>query len=186
MGEARRKAEADWAGEARPRDTWCPGCGSKRLHVMAQADLARFGVDCDWHGCLDCGAVWEAFPQSYARDPVASPPCDNCAFRPGSHEQADPEHWRNLLVTLKLNADDFGGGRFFCHKGVPIDMTKGPGNFRFPRKPVLMDGKPLLNPDGSTVTTEDTDQMRTCSGFLRMLWAQRRKRGLSMGTPHHV
>lgn len=75
--------------------------------------------------------------------------------------------------------DNFGmfTGKFYCHKGVPIDMDKGPGNFLFPKKPVTMDGEPVHNPDGSQVMTWDTARMRTCSGFLRMVWARNRKAG---------
>ena len=57
---------------------------------------AHFEIDCEWQTCRDCRAVWEAFPPVYARDPVCAEPCDNCAFRPGSPEQADPERWKRV------------------------------------------------------------------------------------------
>lgn len=178
MGKASRKREADARGVARPRDPWCPACGSKRLHVLPMARFADWGADGDWHGCLDCKAVWEPFPAVYARDPLACEPCDNCAFRPGSPEQQDPEGWKNLIAKLKPGGDDrdYGWleqGRFFCHKGVPIDLTKGPGNFLFPQCPVMIDGEPVRTADGSLATTEDVRKMRICSGFLRMVRAHK-------------
>jgi hypothetical protein len=178
MGEARRKLDADACGIPRPRDHRCPGCGSKRIMDMPTAELRAIaaGISCDWQACRDCRAVWEPFPPDYARDPVCADPCDNCAFRPGSPEQGDPERWKALIASLKPDTDYQGfGGRFYCHKGVPIDMTKGPGNFLFPQKPVVMDGNPLCNPDGTIVTAEDVGRMRICSGFLRMVWARNRK-----------
>ena len=58
--------------------------------------------------------------------------------------------WRALLDTLKPHASGFGfAGKFYCHKGVPIDLSKGPGNFRFPQKPVLMNGDPIRLADGT-------------------------------------
>jgi hypothetical protein len=176
MGEARRKLDADACGIARPREDRCPVCRSRHVILMPAATFpAASEIDCDWQGCRVCLAVWEPFPASYVRDPVCAEPCDNCAFRPGSPEQADPERWKALIESLKPDPDGFFTGRFFCHKGVPIDMAKGPGNYLFPRTPVLMDGEPVRNPDGSVVTMEDTRKMRTCSGFLRMFWARLRK-----------
>ena len=54
-------------------------------------------------------------------------------------------------------------------------MTKGPGNFLFPKKPVTMNGEAMRNADGSAVLTFDLARMRVCSGFLRMTWAHNRK-----------
>ena len=181
MGEAKRKIDADACGIPRPRDNKCPACGSRRIVDMAKADAAGVvavyaGIDCDWQGCRDCKAVWEAFPAVYVRDPVCAEPCDNCAFRPGSPEQKDPESWKGLIAKLKPTGDLLRDGQFYCHKGIPIDMANGPGNFLFPQTPVLMDGKPVRNPaDGSIVTTEDTSKMRACSGWLRMVWAHAAK-----------
>lgn len=176
MGEARQKLDMDARGIARPRDNRCPACRSTRIVDMPTASLTHFdGVTCDWQGCRDCKAVWEPFPPVYARDPVCAEPCDNCAFRPGSPEQADPEGWRKLLESLKPDASyGYFTGQFYCHKGVPIDISKGPGNFLFPRTPALIDGQPVRE-DGAIVTTEDVAKMRTCSGFLRMVWARNRK-----------
>lgn len=170
MGEARRKADADACGIARPRDHRCPGCGSQRIMDMPTASLRQItdSITCDWQACRDCSAVWEPFPAVYARDPVCAEPCDNCAFRPGSPEQADTAGWRGLLESLKPDqSHGYFTGRFYCHKGVPIDLSKGPGNFLFPQKSVAVDGE--------TITTEDVSKMRICSGFLRMVWARNRK-----------
>lgn len=177
MGEARRKLEADACGIARPRDPWCPACRSRQtVDVPRSSFPAHFGVDADWQTCRDCKAVWEPFPPVYARDPVCAEPCDNCAFRPGSPEQADADGWKSLIESLKPEQSyGYFTGRFYCHKGVPIDLSKGPGNFLFPRTPVMMDGQAVKNPDGTIATTEDTAKMRACSGFLRMVWARNRK-----------
>lgn len=176
MGEARRKLDADACGIPRPRDNRCPACAGRRIVDMPRSEFpAHLSIGCDWQCCCDCRAVWEAFPTSYVRDPVCADPCDNCAFRPGSPEQADPERWKALIETLKPDGDGWFTGRFYCHKGVPIDMTKGPGNFLFPQKTVTVDGVPLKRSDGSIVTTEDVSKIRVCSGFLRMFWARIRK-----------
>jgi hypothetical protein len=178
MGEARRKQEIDWAGKPRPRDERCPACGGKRLAMILREQLTTFEAKSDYQCCLDCRALWEPFPASYARDPVAAEPCDNCAFRPGSPEQQDPEAWKQLMVSLKPGGDEYGwldSGRFYCHKGVPIDQEKGPGNFLFPKTPLMMDGEPVLNGDGTPKMIEDIKRMRVCSGFLRMVWAYRAK-----------
>jgi hypothetical protein len=172
MGEARRKIDADACGIARPRDDRCPVCRSRRI-VSIPPD--RLDIECEMQACADCRTVWEPFPASYVRDPVCAEPCDNCAFRPGSPEQAAPERWKTMIESLKPDSEWWFTGHFYCHKGVPIDMTKGPGNFLFPQKPILMDGEPVRNADGTIVTVEDISKMRTCSGFLRMFWARLRK-----------
>jgi hypothetical protein len=186
VGEAKRKRDhqldLDARGIVRPRDPWCPACGSKRTHDMPLDSIpftlrTDAHIDCGWMMCLDCAAVWEPFPESYVRDPVCAELCNNCAFRPGSSEQQDKVKWKALIDSLHPDAE-YGHfrGQFFCHKGVPIDMSRGPGNFLFPMKPVLLDGEPVKNPDGSTVMTQDTSKMRTCSGFLRFVWAINAKR----------
>ena len=141
----------------------------------------QFEIDCEWQGCLDRRAVWEAFPPVYVRDPVCAEPCDNCAFRPGSHEQQDPERWKALIESLKPGDEGWFTGRFYCHKGVPIDMSKGPGNFLFPTVPVMMDGEPVANPDGSVVMMPDQRKMRVCTGYLKMFWARAEKQRAGRG-----
>jgi len=183
MGEARRKLAADAAGIPRPRDRRCPACGSGKIMFIPRGkfppDLAHF-VDSDIETCHDCRAMWEPFPDVYVRDVVCAEPCDNCAFRPGSPEQRDPVRWRELMSALKpAPSDDYGfnTGWFYCHKGVAIDMTKGPGNFLFPKRPLTLDGEPVRNPDGTVKMIEDTRRMRTCSGFLQVVWRHRDKKG---------
>lgn len=135
MGEARRrrlaKEHAYANGLPTPRPDSCPSCSSKRLRdvdptSMDATDRAIFEhhFDAPLQLCLDCGAVWEPFPaEGYVEDPVAAEPCDNCAFRPGSPEQRDPERWRELVTHLKPGADPMGDHRFYCHKHMPIDLT---------------------------------------------------------------
>lgn len=185
MGEAKRKrdarANAYYDGKPFAVPPRCPACGSLnavRILKEAISPEVRKHLDCDIEICNDCRAVWEAFPAAgYVEDPVCAEPCDNCAFRPGSPEQRDPERWRELMDSLKAGTDAGGcsGGWFYCHKGTPIDMAKGPGNFLFPQKPVLMDGETIKNSDGSAVLTHDVAKMRTCSGYLRMVWARNGK-----------
>jgi hypothetical protein len=178
MGEARRKRfarEADYAmGQAVPRPGTCPACGSKQIgHITPGPDQPKEIRNVEHGVCADCRAIWEAFPPLYVEDGVCAEPCDNCAFRPGSPEQGDPEKWKALIATLKPD-QSYGHftGRFYCHKHVPIDMTKGPGNFLFPQRP--LDAGDLTLPEPTMVP--DTSKMRTCSGFLRMFWAQNAKR----------
>lgn len=183
MGEAKRRRdareEAYAYGKLFKPEPECPGCQSKRIKRIpaphAEPLMQRhFGVDLEM--CMNCEAIWEAFPAAgYVEDSVCAEPCDNCAFRPGSPEQADKEGWKALIAKLKPGADDFFKDRFYCHKGVPIDLEAGPGNFKFPQRAVTMDGEIVRNPDGSPALIADTAKMRTCSGFLRMFWAQRAK-----------
>lgn len=183
MGEAKRKRDArlDAFATGKPFAVppECPKCGSPNVvRILKEAipPNIRKHLDCDIEICNACRAVWEAFPAGgYIEDPVCAEPCDNCAFRPGSPEQQDPETWRALMDSLKANDGAWQGGRFYCHKHVAIDMTKGPGNFLFPQKPVTMDGVPMRETDGTPVLTHDTSKMRTCSGFLRMHWSRAKK-----------
>ena len=169
MGEAKRRREYRERAyaEARPvgRPEVCPGCGSKRIRYFSPAALARAArgrkgappaPECEIAGCFTCRAIWEPFPKAYIEDEVAAEPCDNCAFRPGSPEQADADEWRALIDQLRPDEHGWFSGRFYCHKNVPIDQAQGAGNFLFPRRP---DGTP------------DITRMRVCSGFLRVFWA---------------
>jgi hypothetical protein len=173
MGEARRRKmariNASAEGSPVPRIDECPACRSRKIgYGMFEDqhfDRVEYGV------CTDCEAVWEAFPAMMVEDPVCAEPCDNCAFRPGSPEQEDKEGWKALIASLDPRPSDYGmtsGGRFYCHKGVPIDMVKGPGNFLFPKRQLAPDIAP-------GATTQDTSRMRVCSGFLRMFWAKAAK-----------
>jgi hypothetical protein len=174
---ARENERLDAEGIARPRDPWCPACRSRRIIDMPREQFPMVDLDCDWQGCLDCKAIWEPFPEVYVRDPVCAAPCDNCAFRPGSPEQRDPARWAELMASFR-GSDNYEGvpGRFYCHKNTPIDLEHGPGNFKFPRKPVRMNGHVLRNADGSAVMDFDVAKLRACSGWLRMMWARDDKR----------
>lgn len=184
MGEAKRRQDARLDAMANGRlwkpDPICPACSSHDVrrvdHRGMPAELARH-FTCDLGACLDCRAIWEAFPAAgYFEDPVCAEPCDNCAFRPGSPEQADRDGWRSLIDSLSPGDDGWFQSQFYCHKGVPIDMERGPGNFVFPERPVMMDGSPVLEPStGKPAMTYDLGRMRTCSGFLRMFWRLREK-----------
>ena len=145
--------------------TACPGCGSGRL-------LCMVGTDADLDLCADCGHAWERLPpgEPYTTDGEQLPfaiPCDNCAFRGGSAERADPDAWAALQHILAVE----NGGRFYCHKAVPfavMDQTKtrinaaGECGFIFPRKAasVTVEGK------AHAYQQYDTERMRLCRGYL--------------------
>lgn len=139
----------------------CPACGSWRL-------MCTVGTDLDV--CLECHKCWERIPPaehfmvdgeqlSFRR------PCDNCAFRGGSAERADPELWQELQMKLAM------GGEFYCHKGVPFTATAeeivagGPGSrmaFDFPQETKTVDIAGTCHPYPTYVR----DQMRMCRGWL--------------------
>jgi hypothetical protein len=184
MGEAKRRRDARQdafaTGALYAPVPECPACKSrdvKRIPLTemptALAETARCDIEC----CQTCRAIWEPLPVAgYIEDPVCAEPCDNCAFRPGAPEQRDSDKWREMIASLKPDSDSWFTGRFYCHKGVPIDQGKGFGNFLFPKKPVTVNGEVLLDPaTGNSVMTEDISRMRVCSGFLRMFWAQAKK-----------
>lgn len=171
MSRAWRRAEA--AAERRDHrrrrglSPTCPQCRSVQV-IAIPVELGRAGPGFygqKLEGCRRCGAVWEAVPHELIWDPSTpycsfSEPCDNCAFRPGSPEQADTEEWRATIAALKA------GGSFHCHKGVPID----PGHEHGFRYPVEEDGSP------------DQSRMRFCRGYLNALgrWWKRH----ADDTPH--
>ncbi|WP_017182240.1 hypothetical protein [Sphingobium xenophagum] len=133
----------------------CPRCASRRT-VDIDAPSPKGFYSRIIRGCVNCKTLWEPFDPAEAIDPedrLASfkEPCNNCAFRPGSPEQADTEEWKNTVASLKA------GGRFYCHKGVPIDPANANG-FAYPE-----DGK---NPR----------KMRLCRGYLKMWGAMIDKR----------
>lgn len=144
----------------------CPKCGSRR--VFFAADLKVEGYGPGVANCLNCKALWEGFdPEQIwdTTDPLCSfrEPCNNCAFRPGSPEQAKPEFWRDLMDRLKC------GGEFYCHKGVPISSEASSG-FAYPTKRHSAD----LGEGRRVVTRiEDRSKMRLCRGFLKALPALR-------------
>jgi hypothetical protein len=97
--------------------------------------------------CASCRTAWEPIDGTLIWDPSdpsasLSAPCDNCAFRPGSPEQADTAKWKELIAKLRA------GGTFHCHKGVPIAPESEDG-FAYPKH------KP--------------EKLRLCRGYLNAL-----------------
>lgn len=99
----RPEFEGDEAGR-------CGGCGSRRLTVTQLPDKTTL------HGyCLEC----ERLQEVEVRDWPLSEMCDNCAFRKGSPERADPYRWAEVQATLD------SGSAFHCHKGLALDAQSG-------------------------------------------------------------
>jgi hypothetical protein len=157
MGEKKRRAEA--FGDGRP---WrppliCPDCKSPRVSrttILRATALSRRPTE--YACCRACGTAWEAYPADWCEDVVGAAPCDNCAFRPGSPEQADPEHWKWLVGQLRA------GQEFRCHKGAPIrNLHAAP------------------DAAGNVAVEFDKDWVqkhgRKCAGFMRMVWQMREK-----------
>lgn len=123
----------------------CPRCGSRKIVKASQLVSSFYGKTLAV--CGNCGCPWEPFDPADLLDPddphsSFKEPCDNCAFRPGSVEQRNAEEWKKTMASLKA------GGRFYCHKGVPMTPGKGHG-FDYPVN------KPR--------------RLRLCRGYLRML-----------------
>lgn len=94
----------------------CGGCGSRNLMF---GDMPESEVD---HAvCMDCGRVQEV----EHRDWPLSVMCDNCAFRKGSPERADPYRWAQILETLDNEQP------FHCHKGLPMSKPAPDGSIQF-------------------------------------------------------
>lgn len=125
----------------------CPKCRSGRVVVHDTTDL----TDVKFYGrriatCADCRTAWEPIDDALIwdrSDPCASlsEPCENCAFRPGSPEQADTEKWKEMIASLRA------GAAFYCHKGVPIEPGSEHG-FAYPT---------------------DRRKLRLCRGYLTAL-----------------
>lgn len=136
----------------------CPKCGSRKVRSATIPKTGFYASAVE--SCVNCKAIWEPFDPSQLLDadlPRTSSfkePCDNCAFRPGSVEQKNPEKWAELMASLK------GGGRFYCHKGVPISPGSGHG-FEYPTKPVSKELAP-------GAMFEDVKKLRMCRGWLKM------------------
>lgn len=94
----------------------CGNCGSRNMMLCNREETdTLYGV------CMNC----ERFQEVETRDWPLSSMCDNCAFRKGSPEQADPFRWAEILETVKK------GQPFHCHKGleathVGIDISFSP------------------------------------------------------------
>lgn len=129
----------------------CPACACRKVGLTEQPITDFYSRTLEV--CANCGAAWEPMPpggEHLDSDGTPFPfnePCDNCAFRPGSHEQQDTEEWKKTMGSLKK------GGRFFCHKGVTINLENKSG-FNYPTDG---NGKPIIK------------KLRTCRGYLNMI-----------------
>jgi hypothetical protein len=150
MGEAKRRADARYEAKPYRPPRRCPRCKSTRIEHKRLMGTSH--VETDYDMCLNCATCWEAYPENWCEDVVGAEPCDNCAFRPGSPEQADPEEWKKLVALLKA------GREFRCHKGSPI-LGLAPGS----------DSKVEFDADWVQ------KHGRTCAGFMRMVWSMRDK-----------
>ena len=146
MGEAKRKFAAALASDAFPGGPKrCPKCLG--LRVAVGHDFPGKGFYSNTVAvCADCEIAWEPLDEALVWDRTDAQssfrePCENCAFRPGSNEQADREKWREMIGKLRA------GGSFYCHKGVVIDPS-GEHGFAYPK---------------------DTSKLRVCRGYLNAL-----------------
>lgn len=130
----------------------CPKCASRAVdRVMITDPRWTVFYAADIESCRNCKAIWERIDTALIWDPddpvgSFSEPCNNCAFRPGSPEQADVARWHELMESLKT------GANFNCHKGVPIDPHSEHG-FLYPHR------------NGQAVRSK----LRTCRGYLNMI-----------------
>ncbi|MEL6886884.1 MAG: hypothetical protein AAFP87_20420 [Pseudomonadota bacterium] len=85
----------------------CGGCGSVRLEFTCSGAYAV---------CLDCLRLQE--PEHRADPHVQM--CNNCAFRPGSPERAEPFSWMRFQ---ERHIED--GVPFYCHKGLKVELQPG-------------------------------------------------------------
>ena len=146
----------------------CPRCGSRK--VACDPTLRQDGYGPGLALCLNCKTLWEPFDPAQVWDKTAPhcsfrEPCNNCAFRPGSPEQADPEKWKLLLDQLKC------GGQFFCHKGVPIDADAEHG-FAYPTRVLVVDG--IEGVPRTEKRVSDSKKLRLCRGYLNAVAALHR------------
>jgi hypothetical protein len=82
----------------------CGGCGSRNMIFASDRQHAI---------CMDCRRMQE--PE--LRDWPEAKMCDNCAFRKGSPERADPWRWMQVEETVE------DGNPFHCHKGLPVTLN---------------------------------------------------------------
>lgn len=107
----------------------CGGCGSRSLIV----DTTKMHAI-----CRDCHRLQEL----ETRDFPESQMCDNCAFRKGSPERADPYRWAEILSLVE------DGRPFHCHKGLSM---------RYPAKG-----------DTAFFTPPTAGEQKVCAGWLAM------------------
>lgn len=121
----------------------CPKCASRSVARIKVPDTGFYATDLE--ACRNCSTVWEPIDPTQIwdpDDPMCSfrEPCSNCAFRPGSPEQADTAAWQVLITSLQA------GAVFHCHKGVPI-APEDTNGFLYPTNKA---------------------KLRLCRGFLNM------------------
>lgn len=119
-------------------DIRCPFCRSQDLRGV-ELDESRELVLV----CMACASLFE--PETRT-DPCAAM-CNNCAWRPGSPERADPWHW-SLIIEQTIEA----GQPFHCHKNLLAQLTER--GYRF-------------------VAPGDLAQMTPCAGWRSRLAAYR-------------
>ena len=87
----------------------CGGCGCDNL-LLHEADNCTYAV------CQVCLRLQEV----EVRANPCTHMCDNCAFRPGSPERADPYLWFQIEEATII-----GGQPFYCHKGMNAVLRDG-------------------------------------------------------------
>lgn len=150
---------------ARGSEGRCPKCASTRVAV--HADLTFKGYGPGLALCENCRTIWEPFKDADIwddEDALCSfkEPCNNCAFRKGSPERADPEEWSAIMD----NVEHHGG--FFCHKGVPIAPGAKHG-FAYPHRTATVE---LEGVKGST-ELPDRAKLRYCRGWLNAAFSKK-------------
>lgn len=130
----------------------CPRCGSRKWIEPAKEGApppSNFYSN-EVRACINCRTIWEPFDPLELLDPKHEPlgaflhPCNNCAFRKGSPEQADKEAWWSTMFSLA------NGAAFYCHKGVPIDPGSEHG---------------FAYPEGG----QNPRKLRLCRGYLNSI-----------------
>lgn len=85
----------------------CPTCHSSDVQAV-DIDTSPVAV------CKCCATVF--LPE--LRENPAIEMCDDCAFRRGSPERADPYGWLHIIETTIA-----GGEPFYCHKGLTCELA---------------------------------------------------------------
>jgi hypothetical protein len=134
----------------------CPRCASRKSQDFDACGQAFYAATL--RRCANCKTVWEPVDPAQIWDMTVRAcsfrePCGNCAFRPGSHEQRDAGSWKTMIEQLKA------GGRFYCHKGVPINPNSEDG-FDYP---------------ADAAGNKIEGRMRICRGWLNMIAQHWRK-----------
>jgi hypothetical protein len=141
----------------------CPKCASRKWLDADQAITGFYARTL--RVCGNCRTAWEPFEEADLLDAGEryssfKEPCNNCAFRPGSNEQQDLAKWKELIDKLKC------GGRFYCHKGIPVDIhhtSPTDSGFCYPTRTVT------TKLEGRAISQDlpDAKRLRLCRGFLR-------------------